>query len=84
MKHYVLIKPYGVYVKEGKFFESQGGLTEDWGLHWEKIDAESLDDARETAHIMACERYIEPIFDFAPFENERSGSVLQFGRIHKI
>jgi hypothetical protein len=39
-----------VYVKEGEFFRSQGGLTEDWGKHWTGIQASSLDDARLKAH----------------------------------
>ena len=44
--HYVLIKEAGVYVKEGKFFRSQGGLVQDWGKNWEPIMAESLYDAQ--------------------------------------
>jgi hypothetical protein len=39
-----------VYVKEGDFFRSQGGLTEEWGSTWIGIEASSLDDARLKAH----------------------------------
>lgn len=39
-----------VYAKEGDFFRSQGGLTEDWGAHWTGIEATSLNDARLKAH----------------------------------
>jgi hypothetical protein len=35
-----------VFVKEGKFFESQGGLTAPWGRAWKKIKATSIEDAR--------------------------------------
>lgn len=39
-----------VYVKEGNFFRSQGGLTGEWGSSWIPIRARSLDDARLRAH----------------------------------
>lgn len=35
-----------VFVKEGVFFASQGGLTADWGKHWTKITAASIEHAR--------------------------------------
>lgn len=35
-----------VMVKEGEFFASQGGLAEDWGKHWTKVDATSIGAAR--------------------------------------
>ena len=44
--YYILIEPWAVYVKEANFFVSQGGLTAKWGAKWQKIDAESIDDAR--------------------------------------
>ena len=37
------------FVKEGEFFESQGGLTEDWGKAWHAIGAYNTDDARARA-----------------------------------
>lgn len=49
-----------VYVKEGDFFRSQGGLIEAWGAHWIGIDAASLNDARLKAHASegtACPRW---------------------------
>lgn len=45
--HYVLIEPWAVYVKEGEFFKSQGGLEEEWGMRWVPIMAESIEAARE-------------------------------------
>ncbi len=35
-----------VYVKEGSFFRSQGGITESWGKNWKSIDAKNVEDAR--------------------------------------
>lgn len=37
------------FVKEGKFFEGQGGLTSEWGKSWRPILATSIDDARVRA-----------------------------------
>ena len=36
-------------VKEGDFFRSQGGLTEQWGTNWHPVQAESLAEARDIA-----------------------------------
>lgn len=44
--YYVLIEPYAVYVKEGKFFKDQGGLKEEWGKNWKPIIAEGIEHAR--------------------------------------
>jgi len=38
--------PNSPMVKEGNFFREQGGLTSDWGKHWEPIQASSIGDAR--------------------------------------
>lgn len=49
-----------VYVKEGNFFRSQGGLSSEWGTHWVGIEAASLNDARLKAHASegtACPRW---------------------------
>lgn len=35
-----------VFVKAGRFFIDQGGLTEEWGQGWTKIKASSIEDAR--------------------------------------
>ncbi len=35
-----------VFVKEGEFFEQQGGLTEEWGKHWTVVQACSIEHAR--------------------------------------
>ncbi len=45
-KYYILVKPWAVYVKEGEFFEAQGGLKSDWGRAWQPVDAESIVEAR--------------------------------------
>jgi hypothetical protein len=45
-RYYVLINEAGVYTKEGTFFESHGGLTQEWGKNWRPIEATSLYDAR--------------------------------------
>ena len=44
--YYLLINEAGVYVKDGEFFRSQGGLRDDWGKAWERVGAASLYDAR--------------------------------------
>ena len=47
MNHaYVLVKESGVYVKDGEFFESEGGLISKWGRTWERIEARTPHDAR--------------------------------------
>lgn len=38
------------FVKTEAFFIDQGGLTEPWGKAWTKIQARSLDHAREIAN----------------------------------
>ena len=57
--YYVLINQYDlpwprhgevsrtVYVKEGNFFVQQGGLREAWGASWIKVQADSIEHARE-------------------------------------
>ena len=45
-KYYILVEPWAVYVKEGNFFESQGGLTSDWGKYWRPVYADSIEHAR--------------------------------------
>lgn len=42
-----------VYVKEGTFFRSQGGLTEEWGKTWRPVDAESIEHARRIGYAQA-------------------------------
>lgn len=44
--HYILVKPWAVYVKTAEFFRSQGGLTETWGQTWRPVVAESIEAAR--------------------------------------
>lgn len=57
---FVMMRPYRlpfeekqctVYVKEGDFFRAQGGLREEWGVHWMPIAAMSLKHARLKAHL---------------------------------
>lgn len=45
-KYYIQVQPWAVYVKEGHFFEAQGGLRENWGKAWEPVMAVSIEDAR--------------------------------------
>lgn len=47
--YYVLWRkgvPNSPMVKEGDFFRAQGGLVENWGKHWDPIEATSIGDAR--------------------------------------
>ena len=48
--HYGLFRsqvPGSPMIKEAAYFESSGGLTEEWGKKWEPIhDAGSIGDAR--------------------------------------
>jgi len=55
--HFVLVKDYGVYVKEAEFFTQQGGKTMLWGVCWEPINACDLKSARKLAIKMRRERY---------------------------
>ena len=48
-KFYVYYNGQGWFVKEAKFFEEQGGLTENWGRMWWPIEATSIEDARSKA-----------------------------------
>ncbi len=36
-----------IFVKEEWFFIAQGGLKEEWGREWKKVEAYSIDGARE-------------------------------------
>ena len=38
-----------LFVKEADFFESQGGLSSEWGKHWRPVVAGSIGDARRQA-----------------------------------
>lgn len=48
--HYGLFReniPHSPMIKEASFFESEGGLKDNWGKTWEPIeDASSIGDAR--------------------------------------
>lgn len=45
---YYIVRNSGrcVFVKAGAFFRDQGGQTLDWGKHWTKITAASIEHAR--------------------------------------
>jgi len=62
-------KRANVYVKEGNFFRSQGGLTDDWGKNWIGIEAKDMNDARLRAHASegtACPRWhLHPEKDYS-------------------
>jgi hypothetical protein len=49
MPEYYVMRNSGqaVFVKEADFFEQQGGLDEAWGRTWVKINALSIEHARE-------------------------------------
>ncbi len=53
----ILINNAGVYVKLGEFFDSQGGLTEEWGKVWEKVEAEDYNEARQIGIILRRKRF---------------------------
>jgi hypothetical protein len=36
-----------VFVKEGSFFRQQGGENAEWGRHWTKVHATSIEHARQ-------------------------------------
>jgi hypothetical protein len=36
-----------IFVKEGRFFEQQGGLVQEWGSRWKKVRALSIEHARK-------------------------------------
>lgn len=44
--HYVVSNGATVFVKEATFFVSQGGLSQEWGKHWEPVIASSVGEAR--------------------------------------
>lgn len=51
--YYVMRNSGGaVFVKEGNFFVEQGGLEQDWGKAWKRIEAESIEHARSLADKM--------------------------------
>lgn len=48
--HYVMRNPgNALFVKDADFFESQGGLTAEWGKSWKPVVASSIGDARRQA-----------------------------------
>lgn len=56
-RYYVLNKGNGIiFVKEGDFFESQGGLQSKWGKNWEIIWADSIEHARDKCRLLELER----------------------------
>ncbi len=59
-----------VYVKEGEFFKSQGGLTDDWGQWWRPVHAKSCEHARSMGRIKTLEEY----------ENERRIGNKRYGK----
>ena len=56
-EYFIHINDAGVYVKDGDFFRSQGGCTKPWGRYWERIEAESLYDARNQGIKLRRERF---------------------------
>ena len=60
MRYRILVKPWAVYVKEEPFFESQGGLTKEWGKDWESVEADSIEHARSIGRNLQEERGIKP------------------------
>jgi len=59
-----------IFVKEADFFEAQGGLTASWGKKWCRVEANSLEEARQLV-----EREVAKNPDAWP-SNSRSAPVL--------
>ncbi len=49
--HYILVKPWAVYVKEAAFFRRQGGLAQAWGREWRPVIAGSIEEARAIGEV---------------------------------
>lgn len=52
MTYYVLVEPWATYVKTADYFEKQGGCVAEWGKRWQKIEADSIEDARQKAGVI--------------------------------
>jgi hypothetical protein len=50
--YYVHYNSVSVFVKAEDYFIERGGLTENWGKNWRKIEAKSIEDAREKGYIL--------------------------------
>lgn len=51
-KLYYILEGHGaVYVKDGAFFKSQGGLTAAWGRAWRPVRAHDIEAARALGQI---------------------------------
>lgn len=48
-RYFVVYNGAAWMVKEGAFFESQGGLVDDWGKNWKPVWADSIEHARDKA-----------------------------------
>lgn len=57
MEHFILVNSAGVYVKEGSFFRSQGGMKEEWGQAWERVEADSIEHARQIGIVRRRNRF---------------------------
>lgn len=42
----VLVRKWGVYLKDWEFFVKQGGLVAEWGREWLTVHAENEEEAR--------------------------------------
>ena len=49
-QHHFEPKAATVYVKGGTYFREQGGLSEEWGKSWRRIEAHDAADALIKAH----------------------------------
>ena len=67
---YIVFTRANTSVKEGNFFRSQGGLTQDWGQNWQPVPALSLSEARDIA--IARRRKVYPD---APLTMRQDGSL---------
>ena len=47
---YILVERWSVYVKDGPFFQAQGGLKEKWGEKWIPVKTTDREKAREMGH----------------------------------
>ena len=48
-RFYVYSNGASCFVKDGDYFEEQGGLTADWGKSWKMLHADSIEHARQLA-----------------------------------
>ncbi len=69
-----------VYVKDREFFESQGGLTDDWGRGWRPVYAKSCEHARSMGKKMTEEEYERKLEELKKLDNENTFGNKRYGK----